>query len=66
MRADVETKPTFRVVKIARIGDAPGIGAMAIAPDGRVMRLQPVGPTQPELRVLLNWADDAPSMLSGR
>jgi serine/threonine-protein kinase len=66
MRADVETKPTFRVVKIARIGDAPGIGAMAIAPDGRVMRLQPVGPTQPELRVLLNWADDARSVLPGR
>ncbi|MGE5838085.1 MAG: protein kinase domain-containing protein [Acidobacteriota bacterium] len=65
-RVDVETKPDFRVTKITKLHALPGIGAIALAPDGRVLRGQSTAEAPPELRVILNWADEIRPKLAGR
>jgi Tol biopolymer transport system component len=66
VRAEVETKPAFHVTRITRLYDVPGIGAIAPAPDGRLLRMQPVTQAPPELRVILDWTDEVRSKLAGR
>jgi hypothetical protein len=66
VRAEVETTPAFRVTRITRLYDVPGTSAMAMAPDGRFLPMQPVTQAPPELRVILNWTAEVRAKLTGR
>jgi Tol biopolymer transport system component len=66
VRADVETRPTFRVTKVTRLYDIPGIGSMALDGTGRILRQQSVTQSPPELRVILDLANEVRARQAGR